>query len=200
MLLLLIVCSCVVVHNHTNVHVVCSRFAKSNVPNAEVELPTQWVGSKRLATPSEPTPGPYWSLMFEINESKLKPVNLATIFEDTIRQAISVKLFDPEAEIVSLFHSRISHGYPVPTVDRNEVLDIALPLLKEHNFLSRGRFGSYKYEVSNQDHCVLIGAEAVDHVLLGSPEVTHTYPYLVGRTKNKDLSYASTPFVICNAC
>ena len=149
--------------------------------------------------PSEAAPGPYWSLMFEINESKMRPVNLATIFEDTIKQAIDVKLFGADAEIVSLFHSRISHGYPVPTVDRNEVLDIALPLLKEHNFLSRGRFGSYKYEVSNQDHCVLIGAEAADHVLFGSPEVTHTYPSLVGRSKNKDLTYPVTPFVLIAA-
>jgi len=172
-----------------------STYSKNNVPAADALLPTLWVGSKQLPQPSQPEAGPYWSLMFEISESSMKPVRLSTIMEDTIKGAIAVQLFTEETEIVSLFHSRISHGYPVPTIDRDKVLDEALPLLKDNGFLSRGRFGSYKYEVSNQDHCVLIGVEAADHLLFGTAEVTHSYPHLVGRSKNLDLSYSSTPFL-----
>lgn len=95
-----------------------STYSKSNVPSSETKLPTLRVGSTVLETPSEPKSGPYWSLMFEISESSLKPVNMATIFEDTIRQAIDVKMIFPDSEIVSLFHSRVEHGYPVPTVNR----------------------------------------------------------------------------------
>ncbi len=33
---------------------------------------------------------------------------------------------------------------------------------------SRGRFGSYKYEVGNQDHSLMLGVECADNVLFGS--------------------------------
>ena len=171
-----------------------STYSKENTPDPSVLLPTLRVGSKKLASPSEPKPGPYWSLMFEISESPLKPVNLATIIDDTIQGALNVKLINEEVEIVSAFHTRVTHGYPIPTLSRESVLAEALPMLKDNSFLSRGRFGSYKYEVSNQDHCVLIGVEAVDHILFGTAEITHTYPHIVARTKNVDLSYTSTPF------
>jgi hypothetical protein len=40
---------------------------------------------------------------------------------------------------------------------RDNVLAEALPMLKKKDIWSRGRFGSYKYEVANQDHSCLIG-------------------------------------------
>ena len=166
-----------------------STYAEGNTPPASKLLPTLWVGNTRQPSASEPKAGPYWSLMFEINESKYKPVKLETIFEDTIRGAIAVNLLTESSEIVSLYHSRINHGFPTPTVHRDSVLDEALPLLKAHNFMSRGRFGGYKYEVSNQDHSVTIGVEAVDHILFGTAEVTHSFPQVVGRSRNNDLAY-----------
>ena len=33
---------------------------------------------------------------------------------------------------------------------------------------SRGRFGTYKYEVGNQDHSLMLGVECADNVLFGS--------------------------------
>lgn len=53
-------------------------------------------------------------------------------------------------EIVSIYHRRLEHGYPTPSVGRDAVLREALPWLRKHNIWSRGRFGSYKYEVANQ--------------------------------------------------
>ena len=54
----------------------------------------------------------YWSLMFEISESaEHKPVDLATIVEETIQGAVNVRLMRPEDEIVSIYHRRIEKGY-----------------------------------------------------------------------------------------
>ena len=44
----------------------------------------------------------------------------------------------------------------------------ALPWLREQKIWSRGRFGSYKYEVGNQDHSLMLGVECADNVLFGT--------------------------------
>jgi len=38
-------------------------------------------------------------------------------------------------------------GYPTPTLERDGVLKQVLPKLQEMGIYSRGRFGSWKYEV-----------------------------------------------------
>lgn len=52
-------------------------------------------------------------------------------------------------------------------------------LKKEYNIWSRGRFGSYKYEVGNQDHSCMLGVEAADNILYGAKEFTLFHPSLV---------------------
>lgn len=86
-------------------------------------------------------------------------------------------------EIVSIYYRRLEHGYPTPSLQRDEVLAQALPWLQQkHNIWSRGRFGSYKYEVANQDHSCLIGVEAADNILHGTKEFTLLFPSLVRET------------------
>ena len=51
---------------------------------------------------------------------------------------------------------------------RDAVLEKALPWLRERDIWSRGRFGSYKYEVGNQDHSLMLGVECADNVLFGA--------------------------------
>ena len=62
--------------------------------------------------------------------------------------------------MVSIYHTRVEHGYPTPSLTRDAVLAEALPLLRAAGVWSRGRFGSYKYEVANQDHSLMLGVEA----------------------------------------
>jgi hypothetical protein len=87
---------------------VFSLYARGNTPEDGKLLPTL-----RLArSPDAPTgadaearPGPYWSLMFEVSESKqFKPVDLLKIVEETIQGAINTAMIQPTDEIVSIYH------------------------------------------------------------------------------------------------
>lgn len=181
---------------------VFSHYAEANVPEAGVELPTLCIGDGDQA-PSDtaPKPGPYWSLMFEVSESKYKPVNWREkvalggsewpmVVKDTLRGAVATELMSEDAEIVSIYHRRLEHGYPTPSLGRNAVLDEALPWLKSHGIWSRGRFGSYKYEVANQDHSNMLGVEAVDNILFGTREDTLTIPNVVNTGKNHEIHFS----------
>jgi hypothetical protein len=86
---------------------------------------------------------------------------------------------------------RLEHGYPTPSLARDSVLSEALPQLQRQNIWSRGRFGSYKYEVGNQDHSCMLGVEAADNILFGTKEFTMLHPSLTneGGAKNTALKY-----------
>lgn len=140
---------------------------------------------------TEPQPGPYWSLMFEVSESAMhKPVDAKTIIEDTIRGAVNTSMVQPTDEIVSIYHRRLAKGYPTPHVDRDACLNKVLPELKDkYNIWSRGRFGAWKYEMGNQDHTCMQGVEAVDSILFGAKEFSINYPDKANASKNKELHY-----------
>jgi hypothetical protein len=90
--------------------------------------------------------------MLEVSESSYKPVDHEKLLENCVNGLISTELLLPEDEIVSTYLRRFDHGYPTPTLERNDALEEILPYLQDMNILSRGRFGSWKYEVGNQDH------------------------------------------------
>lgn len=94
----------------------------------------------------------------------------------------------------TIFHTRrLEHGYPTPSVERDGVLKQALPWLRDAGIWSRGRFGSYKYEVGNQDHSLMLGVECADNVMLGVRELTLEQPNLVNASKNTELTYTKKP-------
>lgn len=128
-------------------------------------------------------------MMLEISESSYKPVDVEKILQETIQGCVNVKLISGTDEIVSTYHRRLERGYPTPSVERNGSLDQALPFLKKNRVWSRGRFGSWKYEVGNQDHSCMVGVEAVDNILYGAQEFTLNYPNQANATKNKDLEF-----------
>ena len=139
---------------------VFSHYADANVPAPDARLRTLCHGDGVSAPRDggEEKPGPYWSLMFEVSESKHKPVNWREkvalgggaagewprVVLDTIVGSVATELMAEGDEIVSIYHRRLEHGYPTPSLGRNAVLDQALPWLKEQRIWSRGRFGSYK--------------------------------------------------------
>ena len=93
----------------------------------------------------------------------------------------------PDSEIVSTYHRTFTPGYPTPSLERDEALHEMLPVLLERfQILSRGRFGSWKYEVGNQDHSFMLGVEAVDRALFGAPEMTLDSPDFVNGRRNTE--------------
>ena len=140
----------------------------------------------------QPKAGPYWSIILEVAESKHKPIlDRSKIIQDSIQGLINTTILAAHDEIVMLFHKHCDHGYPTPNLERDEVLDDVLPALKEKGIYSRGRFGSWKYEVANQDHSFMLGVEAVDHICFGSVELSLNYPDLVNSRANGERSLVS---------
>tara|TARA_B100001121_G_scaffold247138_2_gene222423 strand:- start:355 stop:1788 length:1434 start_codon:yes stop_codon:yes gene_type:complete len=182
---------------------VFSNYARKNCPGDEAKLPTLMVADGREHADAEAREGPWWSLMFEVSQSEKKPLDLTPtklpgiagtwpkVVADTIQGAINTKLIRPEDEIVSIYHRRIDYGYPTPSVGRDSVVNKALPYLKEHNIWNRGRFGSWKYEVANQDHSCMLGVEAADNIMVGAKELTLNHPGVVNPTKNMETSFKS---------
>ena len=81
--------------------------------------------------------------------------------------------FIDRANVVSRWHRRLEHGYPTPWLGRDEVLGEVEQALHGAGIYSRGRFGAWKYEVSNQDHSLMQGVEAVERILTGAAERTY---------------------------
>lgn len=124
--------------------------------------------------------------MVEVSESALKPVDQTTIFAECIQGLVTTSLLKPDDEIVSTYVRRFEHGYPTPTLEREGVLKQLLPKLQEKGIYSRGRFGSWRYEVGNQDHSFMLGVEAADHIVNGAVELTLNYPDFVNGRVNHE--------------
>jgi len=128
-------------------------------------------------------PGEQWSLMCEVSESPDKPVRLETVVAEVEEGAKRAQLVTGQDKIVSRWHHRLEHGYPTPFLGRDELLGTVEPVLRRHGIHSRGRFGAWKYEVSNQDHSFMQGVEAVDNILFNRDEVTYFTPHIVNSGK-----------------
>ncbi len=114
----------------------------------------------------------HWSLMAEVASSKFKPVDEETVVHDTVVGLKKVGFIDHDQKIISKWRYLASPGYPTPTVERDKIIGRALDVLGKYKIYSRGRFGAWKYEVSNQDHTFMQGFEWADWYVRGTPEVT----------------------------
>jgi len=123
----------------------------------------------------------FYSLLCETSASDHKPVDAATIVHDTIEGLVASGMItrDETADIVSTWHYFADYSYPTPSVDRDEVLAEVIPWLESRGIYSRGRFGMWKYEVSNTDHTLMQGVELANRLVLGEPETTIGVVYKV---------------------
>ncbi|KAL9004853.1 MAG: hypothetical protein Q9188_002341 [Gyalolechia gomerana] len=164
-----------------------SNYSPNNQPQASTKLPTQQLANGSKPTSPEAQEGPYWSIMLEVSESSMKPVNESSILKDSISGLLKTSMLQPHDEIVSTYHRRFDHGYPTPSLEREGVLKQLLPTLQDkYDIYSRGRFGSWRYEVGNQDHSFMLGVEAADNIVNGAAELTLNYPDFVNGRVNHE--------------
>lgn len=118
----------------------------------------------------------------------MKPINEDALVDEALQGLINVGILHPEHEVVSVYHERFEYGYPTPALDRDTILERVIPALEAKDIYSRGRFGGWKYEISNQDHSFMLGVELVDRLMLRSEELTLNQPNWVNGRYNAERS------------
>jgi len=128
--------------------------------------------------------------MLEMTETSSTPQNQSDIIDHVISGALEGGLLCQEdcTNIISRFHRRLSYGYPVPFLERDSLCKPIFKTLEEHCIYSRGRFGSWKYEISNQDHTMMQGVEVIDRILFGTEEVTFHNPAVINSGNHHEIS------------
>lgn len=117
-----------------------------------------------------------WSLMAEVCESPYKPVDTCGLKAWTLKALRTDKLIEDDAQVLSFWHRRLEYGYPTPFLGRDRALGAIMPALEDRRIYSRGRFGGWKYEVSNQDHSFMQGVELTNFLMKQEPETTYLDP------------------------
>ncbi|CEF59697.1 Amine oxidase domain-containing protein [Strongyloides ratti] len=111
----------------------------------------------------------YWSVMCEC----ATPIDYECDKEEMANRAVEgliLKDIIKREQVETVFSILLPYGYPIPSVERDSELKRAHESLEKNQIYSRGRFGGWKYEVSNQDHVFMQGKEIIDRILLNEPE------------------------------
>lgn len=117
----------------------------------------------------------YYSLMTETSSSQDKNIDINDLVNEVISGLLNTRLINKSdlKNIVSTWKYSAKYGYPTPSLARNSILQKIIPSLEQKNIYSRGRFGGWKYEVSNQDHTFMQGVEWADYILNKTQETTY---------------------------
>lgn len=114
----------------------------------------------------------YCALLTETTYSRFRPLPEGDFVRAVLDGLVAEDILSPkDLDLVdSTFLIHAAHAYPIPSVDRDEALAVIQDYLEKHEIYSRGRFGSWKYEIGNQDHSLMQGVELVDRWLDGTEE------------------------------
>jgi protoporphyrinogen oxidase len=110
------------------------------------------------------------SYMAEISHSDVLPRERDGLEQRVVDALVSTGLVDPDPPIASIHVLDVDYAYPIPTIGRDDALRVVQPWLMERGIYSRGRFGSWKYEIGNMDHAAKMGIDAARLLVEGRPE------------------------------
>jgi UDP-galactopyranose mutase len=115
------------------------------------------------------------AFMTEVSFSEHKPEPAGSHLDSVVDGLVNVSLMSEKERdaVVSTWEMRLDYSYPIPTLGRDAALEIIQPWLASRGIFSRGRFGGWKYEVSNMDHSVMQGVEWAERMVTGKAETTY---------------------------
>ena len=133
--------------------------------------------------------------MFEVSESKFKPVQWKTtahlgtmevskVVVDTVQGAIKVGLLQPEDEIVSVFYTRLERGYPTPTLLRDAALEQQIHFCWKTTSTA-GADLHVEIRGCKSRSFIFAGVEAVERILQSAEEMTVYHPEIVNTREKK---------------
>ena len=140
-------------------------------------------------------PAGCYSMLCEVSEPASEAPRTASELRAQVERSLRDMglLGSAEQTIVSRWEFTVEHGYPVPFLGRDELLAEVQPVLDAAGLYSRGRFGSWRYEISNQDHAYMQGVEAVRRILFRLPEETFGDSLAVNEIPAAEPSAATAP-------
>ena len=141
----------------------------------EEDIPCWRVSFPKSLSPHNVPTGPYWSILCEISHSEGRRFDIDRAEQAILSGLRERRIIPTGSVIVSHWQDEMEHGYPTPFHGRDEVLQQAQRALQAMGVLSRGRFGGWKYEVSNQDHSFMQGVEAIRLIHDGTSETTYHF-------------------------
>jgi protoporphyrinogen oxidase len=127
-----------------------AKYAAANVPGADTTR--------------------YRSYLTETSYSRFRPSSEAGLAQRVPDALVEVGLVDASAPVASVHEVDIPYAYPIPTLERDDALATVQPWLMERSVYSRGRFGSWRYEIGNMDHAVKMGTDVARLLVEGRPE------------------------------
>jgi protoporphyrinogen oxidase len=108
--------------------------------------------------------------MTETSYSEQRPVERAGLEERVETGLRDVRLVTNNPPVASVHVEQLEYAYPIPTLGRDEALGTIQPWLMQHGIFSRGRFGSWRYEMGNMDHAVKMGVDVAQKIVDGAEE------------------------------
>jgi protoporphyrinogen oxidase len=122
---------------------------------------TLWHRATILSNYSPAVAGPgRWSVLFETGVSAYRPLPIDEVKRSCVEWLEEFGHVRAE-RLQSRWARHLAMGYPVPNLGRDPILREIDNTLRTYGIRSRGRFGGWRYESSNQDFSFMQGVQAV---------------------------------------